>query len=593
MSDTKLPTTLPAFLLHFMKRRKWGFILLFISTVAHIAESNVLPYALKMMVDTAAHLDRNTSHVLHAFAWPVGLFIAMWVLMIVVWRIQERIGVTIRPAFEADIRMRMLAYVQDHSYDYFSNNFAGTIAGKIGDMPRAAYNMFEFLRWRVMSTFWVALVAVFMLGTVNLSFSLVLALWVAVHLFISFRFARKVAAYSHHHSDDQNVLKGHIVDLITNMATARLFARKSYEQNYVGKSQSVEKASYRKVLYEMMLARITIDVPLIIMYCAMLVLLVKGWQAGWVGPGDMVFVMFTVFNVMGLAWQLGTELPNFFNEMGVATQALTLINRPHGVVDAADAKPLLVTRGEIVFDDVHFHYVPGRDIFRDKNITIRPGEKVGLVGFSGSGKSTFVNLILRLYDVEGGRILIDGQNIAQVTQDSLREHIGMIPQDATLFHRTLMENIRYGREDATDAEVIEASKRAHCDEFIGQLPEGYSSLVGERGIKLSGGQRQRIAIARAILKNAPILILDEATSSLDSVTEKYIQESLHRLMADRTAIVIAHRLSTLSEMDRILVFKDGAISEDGCHQSLLAADGHYAMLWRMQAGGFLPDDVED
>jgi ATP-binding cassette subfamily B protein len=204
-----------------------------------------------------------------------------------------------------------------------------------------------------------------------------------------------------------------------------------------------------------------------------------------------------------------------------------------------------------------------------------------------------VNLILRLYDVEDGRILIDGQDIVHVTQNSLREAIAMIPQDATLFHRTLMENIRYGRIEATDEEVVIASKLAHCHEFIAQLPEGYDSLVGERGIKLSGGQRQRIAIARAILKNAPILILDEATASLDSVTERYIQEGLHHLMERSTTIVIAHRLSTLSEMDRILVFKDGEIIEDGSHLALLALGGHYAMLWRMQAGGFLPDEVED
>lgn len=214
------------------------------------------------------------------------------------------------------------------------------------------------------------------------------------------------------------------------------------------------------------------------------------------------------------------------------------------------------------------------------------------MGFSGSGKSTFVNLILRFYDLEGGRILIDGQDIAQVTQDSLHSQIAMIPQDTSLFHRTLMENIRYGRLDATDEEVLQASQKAHCHEFIAQLYEGYDALVGERGVKLSGGQRQRIAIARAILKNARIVILDEATSSLDSLTEKYIQESLRQLMAGRTTIVIAHRLSTLRDMDRILVFHEGQVIEDGAHEELLRNGGHYAKLWDMQAGGFLPDTPE-
>jgi ATP-binding cassette subfamily B protein len=223
------------------------------------------------------------------------------------------------------------------------------------------------------------------------------------------------------------------------------------------------------------------------------------------------------------------------------------------------------------------------------NVTIQSGSKTGLVGFSGSGKSTFVNLILRFFDVSSGKILIDWQDIKQVTQDSLRQSIALIPQDTSLFHRSLMENIRYGRLEATDEEVFEVSKQAHCDEFIRQLPEGYQTLVGERGIKLSGGQRQRIAIARAMLKKAPILILDEATSALDSVTEKYIQESLHELMTGCTTIVIAHRLSTLAEMDRILVFSKGSIVEEGTHQQLLALNGHYAKMWKMQAGGFLPD----
>lgn len=247
------------------------------------------------------------------------------------------------------------------------------------------------------------------------------------------------------------------------------------------------------------------------------------------------------------------------------------------------------TRGKIVFDRVKFHYKGTEPLFRDKSVEIAAGQKVGLVGYSGGGKTTFANLILRLYNVTGGAILIDGQDIREVTQDSLRENIAMIPQDTSLFHRSLTENIRYGRINATDDEVIEAAKKAHAHEFISRLPQGYDSLVGERGIKLSGGQRQRIAIARAILKNAPILILDEATSQLDSVTENLIQESLRELMQNKTAIVIAHRLSTLLYMDRILVFDKGRIVADGSHDELLARGRLYKNLWNAQVGGFLPD----
>lgn len=261
----------------------------------------------------------------------------------------------------------------------------------------------------------------------------------------------------------------------------------------------------------------------------------------------------------------------------------------HDIVDAPNAQPLRVTHNKIEFENVSFSYNINNPLFKNINLVIESGKKVRFVGFSGSGKTTCVNLILRFFDVTSGRILIDNQNIAHVTQNSLHQSIAMIPQDTSLFHRSLIENIRYGRLDATDAEVIDAAKRAHCHEFINQLPDGYYSLVGERGIKLSGGQRQRIAIARAILKQAPILLLDEATSALDSVTEKCIQEGLHTLMQGSTTIVIAHRLSTLAEMDRILIFDKGEIIEDGNHTELLKANGHYAKMWKMQAGGFLPD----
>lgn len=266
---------------------------------------------------------------------------------------------------------------------------------------------------------------------------------------------------------------------------------------------------------------------------------------------------------------------------------------PHDIKDKSNASQLVVTQGRIEFSKVKFHYQGGYSLFQNKSVTIEPGQKVGLVGYSGSGKSTFVNLILRLYEVVDGQILIDGQNLAEVTQESLRQAIAMIPQDPTLFHRSLMDNIRYGRTDATDEEVILASRKAHAHEFISLLPEGYKTLVGERGVKLSGGQRQRIAIARAILKNAPILMLDEATSQLDSITESNIQESLWDLMQGKTTLIVAHRLSTLLHMDRILVFDKGHIIEDGTHTELLNRGGLYKTLWDAQVGGFLPDQQNE
>lgn len=290
-----------------------------------------------------------------------------------------------------------------------------------------------------------------------------------------------------------------------------------------------------------------------------------------------------------LMWHTMYQVDEFNRAVGKCKQSLDFLITPLEIQDKEDATPLNCNKGEIVFDKVKFHYQGINPLFQNKSITIQSGQKVGLVGFSGSGKSTFVNLILRLYDINEGSIFIDNQNIKNVTQDSLRQNIAMIPQDPTLFHRSIMENIAYGKIDATDLEVIEAARKAHADDFINKLPLKYASLVGERGVKLSGGQRQRISIARAILKDAPILILDEATSQLDSIIENYIQESLFKLMENKTTLVIAHRLSTLLHMDRILVFDQGKIIQDGSHHELLIQDGLYKTMWNAQVGGFLPE----
>lgn len=293
-----------------------------------------------------------------------------------------------------------------------------------------------------------------------------------------------------------------------------------------------------------------------------------------------------------MLWISGTEIPRVIQSVGLAKQALTVMCDPEDLNDKPSATPLNVTKGEIIFDDVTFHYGK-KKVFQNKSVHIRGGEKIGLVGYSGAGKSTFSNLVLRLFPVESGRILIDGQDIAGVTLESLRRNVALIPQDPMLFHRTIFDNIQYGDIDASKEAVYAAAAAAHCSEFISTRQEGYDTQVGERGTKLSGGEKQRIAIARAVIANAPILILDEATSALDSVTEGYIQETLDALMEGKTTLAIAHRLSTLARMDRILVFDQGKIIEEGTHEELLSLGKHYANLWQLQAGGFLPDDTDD
>lgn len=386
---------------------------------------------------------------------------------------------------------------------------------------------------------------------------------------------------------------GKMVDSISNIVNVRLFARHANENRYIhqGIKNAVQKD--RAMQAKIIKMRLFWDVSIIALVSLNLFILLHMYSENLVTIGDFTFVIALSIGILWNLWFIAGQFVSFSEQIGVCRQALSIISQPHEIVDAVDAKPLIISKGEIKFHDVTFHYDEGARLFKNKNVVIEAGQKVGLVGFSGSGKSTFVNLILRLFEVESGEITIDDQNINQITQQSLREKIALIPQDITLFHRSLMENIRFGNTMATDEEIFEIAKKTHCHEFISQLAHGYDSMVGERGIKLSTGQRQRIAIARAMLKNAPILILDEATSALDSITEKYIQDALHLLMQGKTTIVIAHRLSTLSKMDRILVFDKGEIIEDGTHEALVAKCGHYARMWHMQAGGFLPETEDE
>jgi ATP-binding cassette subfamily B protein len=391
------------------------------------------------------------------------------------------------------------------------------------------------------------------------------------------------------HAESQSVVSGQVTDSITNASNIRIFAKRPYEvlrlNNYLDVTRHKHQAKERFLL---MLNSVQGTLIAVMLSC-MLYFLSHLYTTKEISLGDFPLILGITMDVAYITWFTMSQVDEFNKAVGKCKQCLKSLIAHQEIIEQVDAQNLLVTKGNIVFENVTFAYNGMTTLFQNKSIIINAGQKVGLVGYSGSGKSTFVSLILRLYDVTGGNIYIDGQDIRNVTQDSLRDNIALIPQDPSLFHRTLMENIRYGRTDATDIEVIEAAKKAHAHQFISKLPEGYQSPVGERGVKLSGGQRQRIAIARAILKNAPILILDEATSQLDSVTENDIQKSLTELMQNKTTIVIAHRLSTLLHMDRILVFDQGKIVEDGTHMKLLDKNNLYKTLWDAQVGGFLPE----
>lgn len=587
-NSTPIPKTLPAFLWYAV-RQQWGWFLCHaILPCAWALDQLAFPYCTKLLIDDVTNFTGDRADIYTVIAPVLWFGLAVWMLLLIIWRFLDVVEVYFIPGLQANIRLRMFEYIEKHSHKYFANEFAGRLANKILDISNGSWDILNFLFRDIIPVSAAILASIVMLYFVNPMFAFIFALFYTVHMGISIWFGKYCNHLSHLHSEKKSTLQGSVVDSLSNIINVRLFARHKFEVKHLNRFQQEEVKAHKKLLWGLFYVRMVLEVPSFLMIVATVYYLIHGWQQGHITAGDFAFVITVAFNTMMSVWRLGWELPNFFKEIGTCQQALSLIQTPHEIVDSVDAKPLVVKEGRIVFDKVHFHYTKGHDLFKNKNIVIEPGEKVGLVGFSGSGKSTFVNLILRYFDLESGRILIDGQDIAKVTQDSLRHNIAMIPQDVTLFHRTLLENIQYGDLNASKEEVIKASKKAHCDEFIATLEHGYDTLVGERGIKLSGGQRQRIAIARAILKNAPILILDEATSALDSVTEKYIQESLNLLMQHRTTIVIAHRLSTLLGMDKILVFHNGEIVEQGDHNTLLKLNGHYARLWHLQAGGFLP-----
>lgn len=588
----QLPKKLLPFFWHFVKPYKWYIAGMVLVAILWALNVSLIPYALKLLINGVTNYKGDLALLWQIAFWPAAYYVALSIMLGVTFRFYDYIILKLVPNLKRDIQEQMLLYLEGHSYKYFQNNFAGSLSNKISDMMRSMPEILMMLTDAFLAAVLGIAFAMVTMYFVHPIFSIVLLCWSVVYFYVSYCLSKKGKYYATVLAESKSTLTGKQVDSVSNMANIRLFARKQYEVAYVKKYTDDTVNKDRALQWYLLKVRIFQFLSMTTITALMLFFLIRERSQGTITVGDFALILPLTWRLMDSLWNVGQQFVRFAQEVGTCSQALSIIAPSHDVVDIPDAKPLRVSQGAITFDNVTFRYQRNNNLFENKHVDIEAGSKVGLVGFSGSGKTTFVNLILRFFDVESGQILIDGQDIAKVTQDSLHEQISMIPQDTSLFHRSLMENIRYGRLDATDEEVIEASKRAHCHEFISVLPEGYDSLVGERGIKLSGGQRQRIAIARAMLKDAPILILDEATSALDSVTEKQIQEGLHELMEGRTTIVIAHRLSTLSEMDRILVFDKGHIIEDGTHEELLKLKGHYARMWNMQAGGFLPEVEE-
>jgi ATP-binding cassette subfamily B protein len=586
-ADPRFPQRPLLFFLRYVGHWPWHFTGLLVLVSGAAACAVAVQYGMKLLVDAMAAPERSTA----AVWWPLGLFIALIGVENVLWRLGGWLGCRTVVGVGVNIRLDLFQHLTGHPMHYFAEHFAGSLGNRITATASAAGALIGTFVWNILPPCIDFLGAVLVLTTVDWRMAMTLVVFTGMIAsgiaFVGVRGRPLHRAFA----DQASIAGGELVDVVSNIWVVKAFSARRIENRRLAKRFGCEADAHRRSWMYLEKTRVLHDVCLWVMSGAMLIWAVWAWTEGRITPGDVVLVSALTFRILHGSRDLAFALVGTTQHFGLIAETLRVIAPPHTVSDRPGAHSLIGLGGTIDFEGVRFSYADGRQVFRDFTLHIPAGQRIGLIGPSGAGKSTLVSLLQRFDDVQGGAILIDGQCVASVNQDSLRNAIAVVPQEISLFHRSVMDNIRYGRPDASDEEVIAAARAAYCHDFICDLQQGYNTHVGERGVKLSGGQRQRIGIARAFLKNAPILILDEATSALDTGSEIEIQRALRDLMHGRTVLAVAHRLSTLSGFDRIIVLMNGHIVEDGHPADLRRRGGTFDSLWRLQAEGFSMDEA--
>ena len=571
-----------------MSYKKYAFLSIFCRLVTAIT-SMITPFLLKEIIDTM--VQNPGGHVSPTVIASLSGILIWWILVYVAeffgWRVFDigLIGLELRVI--KDIYMESFDYLQRHSYQFFTNNFSWALVRKVSKLARGYEVFIDSIVFQFFPMMVSTLIGMVIIFSENVQIGFVFLIWLVIHIAIQLILYKRKFKYDIIANEEDSNLSGHISDVVSNQLTVNSFG--SYEienkrmENRMNSWYKVFKSAYWKhpIIWSISSVGIMVTQILIVRY------MIKAWEVWTISIGTILLIQIYILNLFGSLMFIGNAIKHLYQTISGASEMLDIMDIPHEIKNRTNKK-IKVREWRIVLDDVEFSYVADTKVFEWLSLTIKPGERVAFVGESGAGKTSIAKLLLRLYDIQGWVISIDGQDINQVTQESLRDSISYVPQDPLLFHRSLKENISYGRPDATDEEIIAAAKMAKCHDFISKLTDGYETMVWERGIKLSWGERQRVAIARAILANHPILIMDEATSALDSESEFLIQAAMEAVMDNKTVVVIAHRLSTIMKMDRIIVMDQGKIIEHGSHKELLLKwNGIYKKLRDIQSGGFV------